>query len=116
MIGEGRLGWLAKLYITGVLYPVAYTTLGLLAGSTPPVSTAKPMAAGLVLAMYVAETSTKGTGLEWVGLLTITHYYPALEIALNSITPVTETAALTVIAVVLTTLSLILYNRKDLPV
>jgi putative exporter of polyketide antibiotics len=66
--------------------------------------------------MYVAEMTTKGTRLEWVGLLTITHYYPALEIALNNITPVTETATLTVIAVVLTTLSIIFYNRRDLPV
>ena len=69
-----------------------------------------------MLAMYVAEIATKGTGLDWVSLPTITHYHPALGIALNNITPVTETAALIVIAVVLTTLSIIFYNRKDLPV
>ena len=66
--------------------------------------------------MYVAEITTKGTDLEWISLLTITHYYPALEIALNNITPVTETATLIVIAVALTTLSIVFYNRKDLPV
>jgi hypothetical protein len=66
--------------------------------------------------MYVAEMTTKGTRLEWVGLLTITHYYPALEITLNNITPVTETATLIVIALALTTLSIVFYNRKDLPV
>jgi hypothetical protein len=55
--------------------------------------------------MYVAEMTTKGTRLEGVSLLTITHYYPALEIALNNITPVTETATLIVIALALTTLS-----------
>jgi hypothetical protein len=66
--------------------------------------------------MYVAEMTTKGTRLEGVSLLTITHYYPALEIALNNITPVTETATLIVIALALTTLSIIFYNRKDLPV
>jgi hypothetical protein len=116
LIGKGRLGWLAKLYITGVLYPVAYTTLGLLSGSTLPVSIAKPTAAGLILAMYVAEMTTKRTRLEWVSLLTITHYYPALEIALNNITPATETVTLTVTAIVLTTLSIIFYKRRDLPV
>jgi hypothetical protein len=116
LVGGGELWWLVKLHLAGLPYLVACATLGLLAGSTLPASIAKPTAAGLVLAMYVAEMTTKGTGLEWVGLLTITHYYPALGIALNNITPVTETAALTVIAVVLTTLSIILYNRKDLPV
>jgi len=69
-----------------------------------------------VLAMYVAEMTTKKTEIERVSLLTITHYYPALEIALNNITPVTETATLTVIAIVLTILSIIFYNRRDLPV
>jgi len=66
--------------------------------------------------MYVAEMTTKETEIEGVSLLTITHYYPALEIALNNITPVTETATLIVIALALTTLSIVFYNRKDLPV
>jgi hypothetical protein len=97
-------------------YLVTCTTLGLLAGSTLPASIAKPTAAGLVLAMYVTEMTTKETEIEWVSLLTITHYYPALEIALNNITPVTETATLIVIALALTTLSIVFYNRRDLPV
>jgi ABC-2 type transport system permease protein len=116
LVGGGELWWLVKLHLAGLPYLVACTTLGLLAGSTLPASIAKPTAAGLVLAMYVAEMTTKGTRLEGVSLLTITHYYPALEIALNNITPVTETATLIVIALALTTLSIVFYNRKDLPV
>ena len=116
LVGGGEPWWLVKLHLAGLPYLVTCTTLGLLAGSTLPASIAKPTAAGLILAMYIAEMTTKGTGLEWIGLLTITHYYPALEIALNNITPVTETATLIVIAVALTTLSIVFYNRKDLPV
>ncbi len=68
LVGGGDLWWLVELHLAGLPYLVACTTLGLLAGSILPTSIAKPTA----------------TGLEWVGLLTITHYYPALEIA-NSI-------------------------------
>jgi len=116
LVGGGDLWWLVELHLAGLPYLVACTTLGLLAGSILPTSIAKPTAAGLVLAMYVAEMATKGTELEWVGLLTITHYHPVLEIALSNITPVTETATLIVIALALTTLSIIFYNRRNLPV
>jgi hypothetical protein len=116
LVGGGEPWWLVKLHLAGIPYLVACTTLGLLAGSTLPASIAKPTAAGLVLAMYVAEMTTKKTEIERVSLLTITHYYLALEIALNNITPVTETATLIVIALALTTLSIVFYNRKDLSV
>jgi hypothetical protein len=78
LVGGEEPWWLVKLHLAGLPYLVTYTTLGLPAESTLPASIAKPTAAGLVLAMYVAEMTTKGTRLEGVSLLTITHYYPAL--------------------------------------
>jgi len=78
LVGGGGPWWLVKLHLAGLPYLVTCTTLGLLAGSTLPINIAKQTAAGLILAMYVAEIATKRTRLEEVSLLTITHYYPAL--------------------------------------
>ncbi len=116
LVGERDITWLLKLHITGIPYLVACTTLGTLVGSVLPVNIAKQTAAGLILAMYIAETATKGTRAEALSLLTITHYYPALEIVVENITPVTSIAILVAIVMILTTISIKLYERKDLPV
>lgn len=116
LVGGGELGWLLKLHTIGIPYLVACTTLGLLVGSALPASIAKQVAAGLILAMYTIETATKGTGAEGLSLLTITHYYPALEIAVNNTTPVTSIVTLVAITAILIAISATIYNRKDLPV
>ncbi len=104
------------LHLTGILYAASIVSLATLLGTILPVTIAKPASAGLVLAMYVLDTMTLGTSLEDMGRLTLTRYYPVLEIAVYGTLKTLDAAVLALTTIILAIIAVTLYKRKDLPV
>lgn len=104
------------LHLIGLLYAIGIISLATLLGTILPVTIAKSAAAGIVLVMYILDTMTQNTSLESVGFLTLTRYYPVLEIAVNGTIKIVDVAILTLATIILAIIAIALYRRKDIPV
>lgn len=104
------------LHANGVLYLVACASLGALLGSILPIAMAKLVAPTVILLGYALDTMTVGTNLEVLGYLSLTRYFPVAEIVAGRGVNVEYALVLVVVAIAMTILAVITYNRRDLPV
>ncbi|MDM7275017.1 MAG: ABC transporter permease subunit, partial [Thermoprotei archaeon] len=104
------------LHLMGIIYAASVISLATLLGTILPITLAKSTAAGIVLAMYILDTMTLNTSLENLGYLTLTRYYPVLEIAVHGTLKTADAIILALATTILTVAAIVLYRRKDIPV
>ncbi|MCS7107338.1 MAG: ABC transporter permease subunit [Acidilobaceae archaeon] len=104
------------LHLHSIPYLALCVSVGMLLGTVLPFTLAKPVAAGLVVLDYAVDTMSMGTDLEFLGYLTASRYYPALEVAVEGTVSALDVGVLTLLSAVALFVAAAIYEEKDMPI